>query len=185
MFELEFAKGQAGQGNYAFVTHAFADASKGAVGIIRVGAPKMMAATERDAGTASDRGVCAPGRVLHRRARARGAGARLGDRGGARARRRTTSRRRCYELGTLGVLQSVRGAQGGYRLAVRPDHLRLADDRRAVPAADRAPLHHGPYTLSRRPPCGAHYRWKEVKDTAASFFAELTVADLLASTPQG
>jgi len=44
VFELEFARGQAGNGSYAFVTHAFADASKGAVGIIRVGTPETMAA---------------------------------------------------------------------------------------------------------------------------------------------
>ena len=28
-------------------------------------------------------------------------------------------------------------------------------------------------------PCGAHARWKTVKETASAFFAELTVADLL------
>ena len=28
-------------------------------------------------------------------------------------------------------------------------------------------------------PCGAHYRWKEVRDTAAAFFTDLTIADLL------
>ncbi len=44
VFELTFARGQAGTGNYAFVTHAFADASKGAVGLIRVGKPKTVAA---------------------------------------------------------------------------------------------------------------------------------------------
>jgi nitrite reductase (NO-forming) len=43
VFELEFAKGQSGTGNYAFVTHAFADASKGAVGVIQVGRPTTMA----------------------------------------------------------------------------------------------------------------------------------------------
>lgn len=43
VFEMEFAKGQAGTGNYAFVTHAFADATKGAVGVIQVGKPAMMA----------------------------------------------------------------------------------------------------------------------------------------------
>ncbi|HEX6106749.1 MAG TPA: multicopper oxidase domain-containing protein [Gemmatimonadales bacterium] len=43
VFELEFAEGQAGTGNYAFVTHAFADADKGAVGVIRVGRPTTMA----------------------------------------------------------------------------------------------------------------------------------------------
>ena len=45
VFELEFARGLAGNGTYAFVTHAFADASKGAVGLIQVGpARRTMAA---------------------------------------------------------------------------------------------------------------------------------------------
>jgi nitrite reductase (NO-forming) len=43
VFELEFERGMSGEGNYAFVTHAFADASKGAVGVIQVGSPKTMA----------------------------------------------------------------------------------------------------------------------------------------------
>ena len=43
VFELEFAEGYSGTGNYAFVTHAFADASKGAVGVIQVGRPTTMA----------------------------------------------------------------------------------------------------------------------------------------------
>jgi nitrite reductase (NO-forming) len=42
-FELSFAKGYSGTGNYAFVTHAFADANKGAVGLIQVGHPTTMA----------------------------------------------------------------------------------------------------------------------------------------------
>jgi nitrite reductase (NO-forming) len=44
VFELEFRKGQSGTGTYAFVTHAFADASKGAVGLIQVGTPAVMGA---------------------------------------------------------------------------------------------------------------------------------------------
>ncbi|HEV8124605.1 MAG TPA: multicopper oxidase domain-containing protein [Gemmatimonadales bacterium] len=43
VFELAFAKGLSGEGTYAFVTHAFADASKGAVGLIQVGHPATMA----------------------------------------------------------------------------------------------------------------------------------------------
>jgi nitrite reductase (NO-forming) len=42
--ETRFAKGQSGAGHYAFVTHVFADASRGAVGVIQVGHPKVMAA---------------------------------------------------------------------------------------------------------------------------------------------
>ena len=43
VFETEFKRGESGEGVYAFVTHAFADASKGAVGLIRVGNPTMAA----------------------------------------------------------------------------------------------------------------------------------------------
>jgi nitrite reductase (NO-forming) len=41
VFETVFDKDASGEGLYAFVTHAFADASKGAVGIIRVGNPQV------------------------------------------------------------------------------------------------------------------------------------------------
>ena len=41
VFEAEFNRGESGEGVYAFVTHAFADASKGAVGLIKVGNPTM------------------------------------------------------------------------------------------------------------------------------------------------
>ncbi|MCI0437432.1 MAG: multicopper oxidase domain-containing protein [Gemmatimonadetes bacterium] len=39
VFETAFEKGASGEGVYAFVTHAFADAEKGAVGLIQVGNP--------------------------------------------------------------------------------------------------------------------------------------------------
>lgn len=41
VFETVFEPGQSGEGVYAFVTHAFADASKGAVGLIKVGNPTV------------------------------------------------------------------------------------------------------------------------------------------------
>jgi len=41
VFETVFEKDKNGEGAYAFVTHAFADAQKGAVGIIKVGQPVM------------------------------------------------------------------------------------------------------------------------------------------------
>jgi nitrite reductase (NO-forming) len=44
VFETTFERGMSGEGTYAFVTHAFADASKGAVGLIKVGNPAQMAA---------------------------------------------------------------------------------------------------------------------------------------------
>jgi nitrite reductase (NO-forming) len=44
VFETVFERGRSGEGMYAFVTHAFADASKGAVGLIQVGTPQLAAA---------------------------------------------------------------------------------------------------------------------------------------------
>ena len=43
VFETTFKANESGEGIYAFVTHSFADADKGAVGMIRVGAPKQYA----------------------------------------------------------------------------------------------------------------------------------------------
>ena len=45
VFETTFAKDGSGAGSYAFVTHAFADATKGAGGVIHVNGPKQVAAT--------------------------------------------------------------------------------------------------------------------------------------------
>lgn len=41
VFETHFAADESGEGLYAFVTHAFADASKGAVGVFEVGHPQQ------------------------------------------------------------------------------------------------------------------------------------------------
>ncbi len=43
VFETVFEEGASGEGVYAFVTHAFADAEKGAVGVIQVGNPNLVA----------------------------------------------------------------------------------------------------------------------------------------------
>ena len=43
VFETVFDQNASGEGVYAFVTHAFADAAKGAVGMIKVGNPVMAA----------------------------------------------------------------------------------------------------------------------------------------------
>ena len=43
VFETTFDKDGSGEGLYAFVTHSFADAEKGAVGVIQVGTPKVFA----------------------------------------------------------------------------------------------------------------------------------------------
>jgi nitrite reductase (NO-forming) len=43
VFETVFAKDASGEGIYPFVTHSFADAERGAVGLIQVGSPRQVA----------------------------------------------------------------------------------------------------------------------------------------------
>jgi len=84
-----------------------------------------------------------------------------------------------HQLGTLGVLQSVRGVQGGYRLGMPADRCRLADI--VEPFLVEAEHHciMGHVRCSEDTPCGAHHRWMHVRETARTFFSELTMADLL------
>ena len=88
-----------------------------------------------------------------------------------------------HQLGTLGVLRSVRGAQGGYLLGVPAADLKLE----TIVAPFLPPTEHrcimGRTRCSDDAPCGAHSRWKQVKETARGFFAELTIADLMAQEP--
>jgi Rrf2 family protein len=88
-----------------------------------------------------------------------------------------------HRLGALGVLRSVRGARGGYTLAAHGAELPLL----AIVEPFLAPVEHrcimGRTQCREDVPCGAHWRWKEVKETARAFFMDLTVADLLAGGP--
>jgi len=84
-----------------------------------------------------------------------------------------------HQLGAQGVLQSTRGAQGGYRLAARPGKLRLEEIVGPFLAPTERRCIMGRTHCRDDVPCGAHLRWKEVNDTARAFFAELTLADLL------
>ena len=83
-------------------------------------------------------------------------------------------------LARAGVLQSMRGRQGGFRLArpaartplidiVQPFE-RLGDSRTCLL---------GRAVCSDATPCQAHDRWKRVKEITASFFRDTTLADLI------
>ena len=87
-------------------------------------------------------------------------------------------------LGSLGVLRSVRGTRGGYLLGAPPEELHLIrivepflppTERRCIMGRSRC---------SDTQPCGAHWRWKHVNDTARSFFTDLSLATLLGDVPQ-
>lgn len=88
-----------------------------------------------------------------------------------------------HQLGRAGVLASGRGRNGGFRLAVPPDELTLADI--------VAPFE--PATLARRcligdgecsdeTACAVHGRWKLIAEPMLAFFRHTTIADLMEGT---
>jgi Rrf2 family protein len=87
-----------------------------------------------------------------------------------------------HQLQGLGVLRSVRGIHGGYQLGTAAAELRLNT---IVEPFLSSVEHHcimGRSQCHDATPCGAHQRWKEVREVNRAFFAELTVAELL--TPE-
>lgn len=86
-----------------------------------------------------------------------------------------------HQLARAGVLSSGRGPAGGFRLAVPPERLTLADVvapfEPPTTLARRCLL--GPGECSDAHPCVAHTRWKVVAAPMRGFFRETTVADLL------
>lgn len=85
-----------------------------------------------------------------------------------------------HQLTRHGVLASLRGKAGGFRLAVLPERLALST---IIQPFDRVEERRrcllGRPQCSDRTACAAHTRWKEVGDTVAEFFRNTTVADLL------
>ena len=87
-------------------------------------------------------------------------------------------------LGSRGVLRSVRGTRGGYLLGAPPEELRLIQIVEPfLPPTERRCIM-GRSRCSDTQPCGAHWRWKHVNDTARNFFVDLTLANLLGDVPQ-
>jgi len=85
------------------------------------------------------------------------------------------------QLARVGILESVRGPTGGFRLAAPPTTVRLADVVAAFrrSAEQRCLLGHG--LCGSNPSCGAHRRWAPIAKTLDGFFADTTIADMLAT----
>ncbi|MFQ6044957.1 MAG: RrF2 family transcriptional regulator [Gemmatimonadales bacterium] len=85
-----------------------------------------------------------------------------------------------HELAREGVLASMRGKHGGFRLAVPAGQLSLLSvvGRFDAIAEGRSCLLGRP-ECSDRGACAVHWRWKAVSEQLAAFFSETTVGDLL------
>lgn len=85
-----------------------------------------------------------------------------------------------HQLARAGVLVSLRGKAGGFRLAAPPERVPLI---RIVTLFDRVEGQRrcllGRPQCSDRTACAAHTRWKDVAERIAQFFRETTLADLL------
>jgi len=85
-----------------------------------------------------------------------------------------------HQMARAGVLSSVRGKNGGFTLAKKPASIRLLDIVRPFePLMDRRACGLGRPACSDANPCGAHARWKAVKDTTMTFFSQTTLGDLI------
>jgi Rrf2 family protein len=85
-----------------------------------------------------------------------------------------------HQLARAGVVTSIRGKQGGFRLARSPHAIRLIDIVGLFePLADRRTCVLGRAVCSDATPCQAHERWKEVTRVTGAFFSGTTLGDLM------
>ena len=87
-----------------------------------------------------------------------------------------------HQLRALGVLSSVRGTAGGYRLSGPASGIRLARVVEPFMPETRNHCIMGHPRCGDDVACGAHERWSSIKASAQRFFAEVTLADLMNNT---
>lgn len=85
-----------------------------------------------------------------------------------------------HQLARAGLLVSVRGRTGGFRLAKAPEKIRLADVVAPfeVTVTQRSCVL-GRARCSESSPCGAHHEWKRVLQARERFLLDTVVADVV------
>ena len=85
-----------------------------------------------------------------------------------------------HQLARSGVVTSERGRTGGFRLARAPEELTLSDVLSPFePQVQRSRCLLGRPECSDDHPCGAHARWKVVKEAALDFMEKTSLADVI------
>ena len=85
-----------------------------------------------------------------------------------------------HQLARAGVVESTRGPRGGFRLGAAADAITLGEVVSAFDSLkDQKRCLLGRPRCSDANPCGAHERWKVVKEPVALFFEQTTIADVL------
>ena len=85
-----------------------------------------------------------------------------------------------HQLAKAGIVVSERGRTGGFRLAAPPRDLFLATVLGPFePQVERTRCLLGRPECSDVNPCGAHDRWKVIKESTLSFLNGTTLADVI------
>lgn len=118
-------------------------------------------------------------------ARHHGAGTlRAADMAGATGIPRNYLSKILHQLARSGVVVSERGRAGGFRLAQDPAEVTLAAVLRPFePQVERTRCLLGRPECSDANPCGAHDRWKHIREATLSFIHDTTLADVIEGTP--
>ena len=89
-----------------------------------------------------------------------------------------------HQMARQGIVLSERGRRGGVTLSREPGSITL--DQVIAPFQ---PVNEPNRCVLGRPecsdefPCGAHERWKKIKQQTEAFFGTTTIADVMAETP--
>lgn len=85
-----------------------------------------------------------------------------------------------HQLAKAGVVVSERGRAGGFQLAADPADLTLATVLAPFePQVERTRCLLGRPECSDANPCGAHDRWKHIKEATVQFLNGTTLADVI------
>lgn len=85
-----------------------------------------------------------------------------------------------HQLAKSGVVVSERGRAGGFRLAAPPGDLTLSTVLAPFePQVERTRCLLGRPECSDDHPCGAHNRWKHIKEATLQFLNGTTLADVI------
>ena len=85
------------------------------------------------------------------------------------------------QLARAGILESMRGPTGGFRLGGRADGVRLSDVVAVFEAIEQRRCLLGQGLCGQNPSCTAHALWAPIAKSMDGFFADTTLADLLSA----
>ncbi len=84
-----------------------------------------------------------------------------------------------WQLGKAGLVSGARGSRGGYKLERPAERIRLIDVVEVFdPVRGRPACLMGRGECDERNACGAHHRWKRVRDVYLEFLEETTLATI-------